>query len=105
MKIRQMVSFTKNAARIPDVNTSSDEQLKARSRKRGHMHGNPIEKAGHLKMGDEDHHAQQEDQRVPVDGLVGLGERDDACEHHRDGAAKCRSGAVKMAAAARFRPR
>ena len=53
-------------------------------------------------MRDENHHAEQKNQRVPVDYLVGLGERDDASEHHRDGAAKCGSGAVKMAAAPAF---
>ena len=53
-------------------------------------------------MGDENHHPEEKDQRVPVDYLVGLCEGDDARQHHRDGAAERGSGAVKMASPPAF---
>src|SRR5579872_4236219 len=84
---------------------SEDEQhekLKARAGERSDMDGDPVEKMRDLEMRDENHDAEEENNRVPTDRAIRAVERDDSDEHHGDGAAKSRSGAVEMAAAAAF---
>ena len=52
------------------------------------------EEAGEAQIGDHDHHAEQQDDGVEVDGLVGLLKRDDAEGHHQAGADERHAGAV-----------
>src|SRR6185437_1066926 len=78
------------------------EELKARTCERGDVDGDPIEEMRDLKMRDENHDAEEENNGVPTDRAVGAVERDDSHEHHGDGAAERRGGAVEMATAAAF---
>ena len=55
-----------------------NEQLKARSRHQSHVNCDPIEETRYLEMRDQDHHAQQKQEGVPIDDLVGLIQRQDA---------------------------
>src|SRR5579864_938653 len=55
-----------------------------------------------LKMRDENHDAEKENYRVPTDRAIRAVERDNSRKHHGYRAAKRRSGAVEVAAAAAF---
>lgn len=78
------------------------EKLQARAGERSDMDGDPVEEMRDLEMRDENHDAEEENDGVPTDRAIRAVERDDSREHHGDGAAKRRSRAVKVAAAAAF---
>ena len=79
-----------------------DEELKRSLGDAGDAKRDPVEEMRNLKMRDENHDAEEENDGVPTDGAIGGVERDDAREDHGDGAAECGGGAVEMAAAAGF---
>ena len=60
-----------------------------------HPGGGELEEPRQAQMGDDDHHAQQQGQRVEVDGLIGLLEGERAARHHQAGAEKGGAGAVE----------
>lgn len=62
----------------------------------------PNRKTRHLKVGDQNHHAQQKQQRVPINGLISIVKRNNAGQHHGHTPAKSRSGAVQSASAVAF---
>ncbi len=68
----------------------------------GDAGGDPVEEVRDLKMRDEDHDAEEEDDGVPTDGGVGGVEGNDSGEDHDDGAAEGGGGAVEMVAASGF---
>ena len=66
------------------------------------MDGDPVEEMRDLEMRDENHDAEQKNNRVPTDRAIRAAERNDSDEHHGYRAAKRGGGAVEMAAATTF---
>ena len=56
------------------------------------------EEAGEAEIGGDDHHAEEERDRLHVDGGEGLVEAEDAGRHHQAGAEQRRAGAVEPVA-------
>lgn len=79
-----------------------NEELEARAGEGGDVDSDPVEKMRDLEMRDEDHDAEKKNNRIPTDGAIRAIERDNSREHHGDGSAECRSGAVEVTAAAAF---
>ncbi len=78
------------------------EKLKGSFGDGGNARGDPVEEVSDLKMRDENHDAEEEDDGVPADSAIGSVEGNDSGENHGDGAAKGRGGAVEMTAASGF---
>ena len=74
---RQIVSLTRKAEKAPATSTIAMSKTSGRLAHATTIAHQP-EEARDTKIGDEDHHAEQERDRVEIDRAVSLVERDDA---------------------------
>ncbi len=61
------------------------------------MDRNPVEESRQPEVCDGNHDAEQKNEGVPIDGLIGAVKREYLRQHHGDRAAKGRGGAVEIA--------
>src|SRR5439155_4491525 len=70
VSIKQIVSLTSSAERIPEVSVTYSKRARRGSREIQNQVRGPFEKMREIEIGRDEHHAQQQYKRVVVDGAI-----------------------------------
>ena len=92
---RHMVSLTKNAEKTPATSTMPESSTQRAVRVIHHPGADQGEEAGEPQVGHHDHHAEEQDDGVVVDGRVGLLHGENVEGQHQARADDRRAGAVQ----------